>query len=109
MSAPAAFRSAMRLSVLGGRRTFATTPLARKSATEAAKDTLKAADRTVSDQLVKGINASANAAEKAKEVAGMNSGEAKGKIDEVAGQAKGKAHEVAGKAKGKAEEVKGKM
>lgn len=37
-------------------RGFASTAFRGKSATEAAKDTLKSADRTVSDQLVKGIN-----------------------------------------------------
>ncbi len=49
------------------------------------------------------------AAQKAKEVAGMSTGEAKGKASELAGEAKGKAHEVAGEAKGKANEIKGKM
>ena len=38
-------------------RPFSTISPLRKSATETAKDTLKAADRTVSDTLVKGINA----------------------------------------------------
>ena len=49
------------------------------------------------------------AAQKAKEVAGMSTGEAKGKASELAGEAKGKVHEVAGEAKGKANEIKGKM
>jgi len=59
-------------------------------------------------------------AQKAKEVAGMSAGEAKGSASEVAGEAKGKASEVVGavkgkaneamgEAKGKANEVKGKM
>jgi len=50
-----------------------------------------------------------NAAQKAKEVAGMSKGEVKGKAHEVAGEAKGKANELAGEAKGKKEEIKGKL
>jgi len=38
-----------------GRRTFTTSPLARKSIVDSAKDGLKAVDRSVSDTLVKGI------------------------------------------------------
>ena len=39
-----------------GRRTFGTSPVARKSATEAVKDTVKGVDRTISDVAVKGID-----------------------------------------------------
>ena len=47
--------------------------------------------------------------DKAAEVAGMSSSEAKGKAEELAGEAKGKAAEVKGEAIGKKEEVKAKM
>lgn len=49
------------------------------------------------------------ATQKVKEVAGMSSGEAKGKAHEAAGAVKGKAAELSGEAKGKANEVKGKL
>lgn len=37
-------------------RSFSTSPIARKTVVDTAKDTLKKADRTVSDTLVKGID-----------------------------------------------------
>jgi hypothetical protein len=50
-----------------------------------------------------------SATQKVKEVAGISTGEAKGKAAELKGTAKGKAHEIAGEAKGKTEEIKRKM
>ncbi|KAI4111451.1 MAG: hypothetical protein LQ339_000650 [Xanthoria mediterranea] len=101
-------------------RFFSTSSLARKSAVDAATDTVKSVDRTISDAAVKGIEKGEQAAAKAKTAAGMGAskaegdasqmaGEAKGKASEMAGEAKGKAQETMGAAKGKAEEVKGKM
>ncbi|KAL9018681.1 MAG: hypothetical protein Q9185_003995 [Variospora sp. 1 TL-2023] len=101
-------------------RFLSTTPTARKSAVDAAKDTAKAVDRTVADVAVKGIEKGEAAAAKARETVGMGSskasgstqemaGEAKGKANEMMGEAKGKAQEVAGEAKGKKEEMKAKM
>jgi hypothetical protein len=49
-----------------------------------------------------------SASQKVKEVAGISSAEAKGKVSEMAGAAQGKASELSGEAKGKASEVKGK-
>ncbi|KAI6715344.1 hypothetical protein JHW43_002086 [Diplocarpon mali] len=88
-------------------RAFSTSLVARKSTTETVKDGVKTVDRKVSDVLVDGIKAGENAAQKAKDVAGMSSGEAKGAASEVAGEVKGKATELAGEAKGKANEVAG--
>ncbi|KAK2628832.1 hypothetical protein QTJ16_001935 [Diplocarpon rosae] len=112
--------NASRSSVRFAPRAFSTSFVARKSATETVKDSVKTVDRKVSDVLVGGIEAGESAAQKAKDVAGMSSGEAKGaasqvagevkgKATELAGEAKGKANEVAGQAKGKANEVSGKM
>lgn len=39
-------------------RLFSTTPIFRKSAVDTAKETVQAADKTVSQQIVKGIEAS---------------------------------------------------
>jgi len=47
------------------------------------------------------------AAEKVKEVTGLDKGDLKGKAKEVTGEAKGKAYEVTGKPKGEVEEMKG--
>nr|POE93244.1 hypothetical protein CFP56_19256 [Quercus suber] len=90
-------------------RLFSTTPIIRKSAVDTAKETVQTADKTVAQQIVKGIESAEQAAGKVKEAAGLSSGEAKGKANEVAGQVKGKAAELEGKAKGVAEEVKGKI
>jgi len=90
-------------------RCFSVAAVYRKTATETVKDGLKKVDRTVSDQVVKGIDAGVEAKNKAAEVAGMKASEAKGAAAETAGEAKGKAAEVKGEAKGKAEEMKGKM
>ncbi|KAF2219184.1 hypothetical protein BDZ85DRAFT_243805 [Elsinoe ampelina] len=99
-------------------RPFSTTYAVKKSATEAAKDTLKSVDRTISDNLVKGIDKTSEAAQAAKSAVNSNTGSAQGKASELAGEAQGKASELSGKAKsalnsnsgtasGKAEELKG--
>ncbi|PNS17243.1 hypothetical protein CAC42_6926 [Sphaceloma murrayae] len=99
-------------------RPFSLSVRQQKSATETAKDTLKTVDRAISDNLVKGIDKTAEAAEAAKANLNSTTGSAQGKASEVAGQAKGKAQEMqgqaksamdgnSGSAKGKAEELKG--
>lgn len=65
--------------------------------TDAVKEPLKKVDRAVSDTLVKGIDASVDAKNKAASVAGVKADEAKGKAAELEGKAKGKAEEVKGK------------
>ncbi|KAI9851962.1 MAG: hypothetical protein M1838_002251 [Thelocarpon superellum] len=101
----------------GAANAFSTSSIARKSATEAVKDTVKTVDRTVSDVAVKGIEQGQEATAKAREVMGIKSeqanakaqelkGEAAGKASELHGEAQGKASELQGKAKGTAEEVK---
>ncbi|EKG10692.1 hypothetical protein MPH_12176 [Macrophomina phaseolina MS6] len=105
-----------RTAIARNARLFTTSARFQKSAVDSVKDTAKKVDRTVSDELVKGIEKSEQAADKVKSATGVGAqkaegtaAEAKGKAHELAGEAKGKAHEVAGKAQGKAEEVKGKM
>ncbi|KAJ5793596.1 hypothetical protein N7457_000195 [Penicillium paradoxum] len=91
------------------------------------KETLKKADRTVSDVAVKGINTGEKVAHKIKEVVDTGAQEAKekgeevkdeaaeyadkgkGKAEEALGQAKGKAKEAIGDVEGKAKEVKDRM
>ncbi|KAN0101961.1 hypothetical protein V8E51_012471 [Hyaloscypha variabilis] len=90
-------------------RAFSTSLANRKVVPDAVKEPVKKIDRAVSDKLVDGIELGQKGAQKAKEVAGMSSGEVKGKAHEVAGEAKGKANELAGEAKGKKEELKGKL
>ncbi|MCJ1337135.1 hypothetical protein MMC09_002414 [Bachmanniomyces sp. S44760] len=100
------------------RAAFSTSIQSRKSAIDAAKDTLKDVDRKISDAAVKGIEKGEQAAESTKHTIGMETSEARseakskaselsGKAQGTAREAKGKAHEVAGQAKGKAEELKG--
>jgi hypothetical protein len=91
------------------------------------KDTAKAVDRTVSDQIVKGIDKGIEAKDAAAAAAGIETEKAKGESSKAAGEAQGKAAELKvsidlpphqlqslltvhqGQAKGKAEEIKGKM
>ncbi|KAJ5338554.1 hypothetical protein N7541_010527 [Penicillium brevicompactum] len=98
-----------------------------KGAVDATKDTLKKADRTVSDAAVKGINKGEQAAHHLKDAVGAGAkkaqdksgdvkgdaaelaGKGKGKADEALGQAKGKAKEAAGEVEGKAQEAKSKL
>ncbi|CAG8950783.1 hypothetical protein HYFRA_00002998 [Hymenoscyphus fraxineus] len=89
-------------------RAFSTSYTLRKVVPEPVVNAAKTVDRKVSDVLVDGIEVGQNAAQKAKEVAGMSSSEAKGKASELAGQAKGKANEVAGNASEMAGQAKGK-
>lgn len=83
-----------------------------KGPVDATKETLKKADRTVSDAAVKGINTGEKAANKIKDVVGSGAKQArekgeevKGEASEYAGKAKGEAADYAGKGKGKAEEA----
>ncbi|OJJ00210.1 hypothetical protein ASPVEDRAFT_81788 [Aspergillus versicolor CBS 583.65] len=92
------------LAVSGQRLVSSTTP--RDSGpVDATKETLKKADRKVSDAAVKGIETGEAAAKKVKDSVG--SGSAKGEAERKAGELKGEAAELAGKGKGKAEEVAG--
>ncbi|KXG48913.1 uncharacterized protein PGRI_027830 [Penicillium griseofulvum] len=84
-------------------RSISATAPYNKGPIDATKDTLKKADRTVSDVAVKGINTGEKAAHKIKEVVGSGTKQAK----EKGGEIKGEAAEYAGKGKGKAEEVLG--
>ncbi|KAL8833253.1 MAG: hypothetical protein Q9170_004385 [Blastenia crenularia] len=110
-------------------RFLSTSPLSRKSAVDAAKDTVKSADRTISDAAVKGIEKGEQAAASVKSTIGINAskaegaasettgdlkgkagqstGDLKGKANQSTGDLKGKASEVTGEAKGKAQEVAG--
>ncbi|KAK7965179.1 hypothetical protein PG996_000464 [Apiospora saccharicola] len=88
-------------------RQFSVAARLQKTPVEATKDTLKQADRTVSDKLVDGIDAAQTAAQKAKGTAEQIKGQAAGKAQEVKGQAAGKTEELKGKAAGKSEELKG--
>ncbi|PYH92746.1 hypothetical protein BO71DRAFT_400311 [Aspergillus ellipticus CBS 707.79] len=107
---------------VGATRSISATTRRDKGTIDATKDTLKKADRKVSDAAVKGIEVGENAAGKLKESVGGSpkaksqelKGEAseaaskgKGKAEEALGSAKGKAKEAAGETKGKAEEVAG--
>ncbi|KAJ5891912.1 uncharacterized protein N7473_008140 [Penicillium subrubescens] len=96
-------------------RSITTTARLEKGPVDATKDTLKAADRVVSDAAVKGIDLGREASQKVKETVGTTSAEAeskaqsvKGEAEEYMGKGKGQAEELAGKAKGKMHEVEGK-
>ncbi|KAF1956519.1 hypothetical protein CC80DRAFT_471995 [Byssothecium circinans] len=88
-------------------RLFSTSPIARKSPVETVKNAAKKVDRTISNQVVKGIEKGEEAASVIKEKLPETKGEAKGQANEAAGAAKGKAQELTGEAKGKAQELKG--
>ncbi|KAI1331543.1 hypothetical protein F5Y16DRAFT_360207 [Xylariaceae sp. FL0255] len=90
-------------------RPFSTSFAARKSVTEAAKDTIKTVDRKVSDKLVDGINAGAKAAETVTGKTTEASYKAAGTAEEIRGKAKGETEELKGKAKGVAKEAEGKV
>ncbi|GCB18439.1 hypothetical protein AAWM_01324 [Aspergillus awamori] len=101
---------------VGATRSISATARRDKGPIDATKDTLKKADRKVSDAAVKGIEVGENAAEKVKSTVGSTTAEAKAKTDElsgeasqVAGQGKGKAEEALGTAKGKAKEAAGEV
>ncbi|CAG7986584.1 unnamed protein product [Penicillium olsonii] len=95
-------------------RSISATASYNKGAVDATKDTLKKADRTLSDAAVKGINKGEQAAHHLKDAVGAGaqqakekSGDVKGEAAELAGKGKGKAGEAMGEAKGKAEEAMG--
>ncbi|KAJ5588689.1 hypothetical protein N7537_011367 [Penicillium hordei] len=95
-------------------RSISATAQCNKGPVDATKETLKKADRTVSDAAVKGINTGEKAANKIKDAVGSGAkqarekgAEVKGEASEYAGKAKGEAAEYAGKGKGKAEEALG--
>ncbi|KAI1762283.1 hypothetical protein GGR53DRAFT_468476 [Hypoxylon sp. FL1150] len=90
-------------------RHFSTSIAARKSVTEAAKDTIKEVDRKVSDKLVDGINKTSSAASKIKGDTEVDAGKVKGSAEEIRGKVKGEAEELKGKAKGAANEAEGKV
>ncbi|RAL01692.1 uncharacterized protein BO80DRAFT_434248 [Aspergillus ibericus CBS 121593] len=99
---------------VGATRSISASARREKGPVDATKDTLKKADRKVSDAAVKGIEVGETAAEKLKDTVGRTSTDAKAKsqelsgdASEVAGKSKGKAEEALGSAKGKAEEVAG--
>ncbi|KAJ6180747.1 hypothetical protein N7519_011208 [Penicillium mononematosum] len=103
-------------------RSISATAPCNKGPVDATKDTLKKADRTVSDAAVKGINtgesrqqaqgrrwrwgqASKGKGGEVKGEASEYAGKAKGEASEYAGKVKGETAEYAGKGKGKAEEA----
>ncbi|EAW09726.1 LEA domain protein [Aspergillus clavatus NRRL 1] len=90
-----------------GARFLSSTPKCEKGPVETTKDTLKKADRIVSDYAVKGINKGEEATNKLKETVGSSTAEAEGKAKGTVEELKGDAAEVAGKSKGKAEEALG--
>ncbi|KAJ5674040.1 hypothetical protein N7462_009479 [Penicillium macrosclerotiorum] len=96
-------------------RSISSTAKNEKGPVDATKDTLKKADRVVSDAAVKGINKGEEVGHKLKDVFGSTSAEAKSKAQsmkgdaaEYAGKSKGEAEHAAGKVKGKMEEMSGK-
>ncbi|KAJ5239507.1 hypothetical protein N7468_004126 [Penicillium chermesinum] len=95
-----------------GARSISVTPQYQKSPVEAAKETVKKADRVVADAAVKGIDKGAQVAGKVKSEVGGATGEtsskAEQKLSEAKGDVKGTAAEVEGKAKGAASEAAGK-
>ncbi|CAI7677133.1 hypothetical protein N7533_006764 [Penicillium manginii] len=95
-------------------RSISSTASYQKGPIDATKDTLKQADRIVSDATVKGIDKGEQAKDKLKDVMGATKQDAEGKMQEAkgeaaqyAGEGKGKAEHMAGKAKGKASEAMG--
>ncbi|RAL15416.1 uncharacterized protein BO97DRAFT_403408 [Aspergillus homomorphus CBS 101889] len=99
---------------IGATRALSSSACLNKGPVETTKDTLKAADRSVSDAAVKGIEVGETAAEKLKSSMGAASGQAQaksgelqGEAAELAGKGQGKAAELAGKGQGKAEEAMG--
>jgi hypothetical protein len=85
-------------------RSISATASYNKGPIDATRDTLKKADRTVSDAAVKGIKDAVGAGAQQAKAKGE---EAKGDAAKVAGQSKGKADEALGEAKGKTKEAMG--
>ncbi|KAL4897106.1 hypothetical protein BDV59DRAFT_84805 [Aspergillus ambiguus] len=99
---------------VGGLRSISSTSPRGTGPVDATKQTLKKADRVVSDAAVKGIEKGEHAADKIKDTVGKTTGQTeaqaskvKGEAEELAGKGKGKAEEAFGKGKGKAEEALG--
>ncbi|CDM28868.1 hypothetical protein DTO013E5_1318 [Penicillium roqueforti] len=82
-------------------RSISATAPCNKGPVDATKETLKKADRTVSDAAVKGINTGEKAAHKLKDAVSGGAKQAKEKGEEV----KGEAAQYADKGKSKAEEA----
>ncbi|KAH1486806.1 hypothetical protein LV164_007699 [Aspergillus fumigatus] len=113
-----AVRTTTRAFTAAGSRFISSTPKNEKGPVEATKETLKKADRAISDNLVKGIDKGEQAKDKVKQTVGSSTEEAKykaeglkeemkGEASEKAGETKGKAKETLGEVKGKAKEVFG--
>lgn len=111
------------------RAPFTTSLRLHKTVTESVKDTLKSADRAVSNKVADGLDAggtrpsphtfyfhhmltqtfrTVEAKDKVKEAVAGKAPEVKGQAAGKAEELKGQAQEVAGEAKGKAAELKGK-
>ncbi|ETN42430.1 uncharacterized protein HMPREF1541_01585 [Cyphellophora europaea CBS 101466] len=73
------------------------------------KDAAKKVDRTVSDQLVKGIDKGIEAKDAVAEVAGVDTQKAKAKAEELKGDAKAKGEQMKGQANAAKEEAKAKI
>ncbi|PKX92177.1 LEA domain protein [Aspergillus novofumigatus IBT 16806] len=104
----AAVRTTTPAFTAAGSRFISSTPKNEKGPVEATKETLKKADRVISDNLVKGIDKGVQGGgmkEDLKGEASEKAGETKGKAEETLGEVKGKAKEVYGEAKGKAKEM----
>ncbi|KKK12067.1 hypothetical protein P175DRAFT_0435431 [Aspergillus ochraceoroseus IBT 24754] len=100
------------LAIGGSYRSISSTRKRETGPVDAAKSTLKKADRLVSDAAVKGIETGESAAHKVKETVGVagsqakeKSAELKGAAAEMAGKGKGKAQETLSEVKGKAKEA----
>ncbi|KAH1337794.1 hypothetical protein KXV68_005511 [Aspergillus fumigatus] len=113
-----AVRTTTRAFTAAGSRFISSTPKNEKGPVEATKETLKKADRAISDNLVNGIDKGEQAKDKVKQTVGSSTEEAKykaegmkeemkGEASEKAGETKGKAKETLGEVKGKAKEVFG--
>ncbi|KAI0433124.1 hypothetical protein F5Y09DRAFT_97657 [Xylaria sp. FL1042] len=98
---------ASRVALIQAPRQFSTSIAARKSVTEAAKETLKSVDRKVSDKLVDGINIGSKAAQTVTGKAKEANYKAAGSAEEIRSKAKSNAEELAGKTKGAAKEAEG--
>ncbi|KAJ5095404.1 hypothetical protein NUU61_004760 [Penicillium alfredii] len=97
-------------------RSISGTARLHKGPIETTRDTLKKADRTVSDAAVKGLDKGEKARDKIKDAIGATTQEAKtkseymkGEAAEYAGQGKGKAEQAAGEVKGKTQAAMGEM
>ncbi|KAF2201519.1 hypothetical protein GQ43DRAFT_349577, partial [Delitschia confertaspora ATCC 74209] len=101
------FRTILTRQAPAGARFFSTTPAARKSVVDSAKDVLKKVDKTVANQAVKGIEKGEQVADAVKSSLPDSTQQAKGQASELAGKAKGTAYEASGNIKGKANELAG--